>query len=52
VLLHAPDISVVMGLSAHLTVLDHGDKIAAGTPHEIRAHPTVIEAYLGTEATA
>jgi branched-chain amino acid transport system ATP-binding protein len=41
------NLRLVMGLCQHLTVLDHGLTIAAGTPAEIRKNPEVIRAYLG-----
>ena len=38
----------IMAVARHIVVLDHGQKIAEGSPNEIVANPDVIRAYLGT----
>ncbi len=47
ILLIEHDMSVVMDLSDKVVVMDYGEKIAEGTPDEVRVNPEVIRAYLG-----
>ncbi len=47
VLLVEHDMRLVMGLADHVVVMDHGEKMCAGSTDEVRADPKVIAAYLG-----
>jgi len=50
ILLVEHDMKMVMRISNHIVVLDHGEKITEGAPAEVSRNPDVIAAYLGTEA--
>jgi len=45
------DMKFIMRLCEHIVVLDHGSRIAEGTPEQVRSNPLVVDAYLGKKAT-
>jgi branched-chain amino acid transport system ATP-binding protein len=52
ILLVEHHVNLVMSISDRVHVLNFGQKIAEGTPNEVRANPAVVEAYLGTADAA
>ena len=46
ILLIEHDLRLVMGISDHLVVMNHGKKIAEGSPQEVRSDPQVVAAYI------